>query len=838
MKGPVQTSEVSSRGRWKGVLRWGLVLSSFLVIATFSLHRVVDTDIWWHLKTGEYTLKEGRLVTQDIFSYTAGDQSGVGIELWLLPQWLSQVILFGLYSLAGIPGLVLFKTAVLLASFALLYLIGYRKGNSTVLIGCLLFAAFTSHNWFSLRPYMFSLLFLALDFYILERYRTGERNLISLLPVIQIVWANMHQGHVVGMVLILCYLMGELVSGSKIRPFRNLEGMDRGRYWRLLVFGGLALVAGLVSFRTPQVLLRLTGLLRAEGAERPFAMIAEWIPPFSPEMQYLELLFYKLLIGASAVGFLLNLRKVRVSLLLVWAAFLVLSVTAHRNIFFFAPLTAPIIALNLSSFIRDSRLGRLRRPVVIEPALQGLLILFFLWWIPRLTSDSYYIQKGRPQRFGLGVSQISFPEKAVDFILEEEIPGNIFNDYDIGGYFLWRCYPDKKNFIDGRIVDPSFLTYYRRIVADPSLLDEVVERYRLNCALLSHTSPDAIGLIRKLYAERNWSLIYLDEVATVFVLNTPENQPLITQAQVDFLATRKERMRPPKEQPPGGWLRRATSKVVPRRVKYPFDNLGRGRILLNLGLYPQAELEVKQALRVNPDLAYPHYLLGRIYLWSGRKQEAISEYSKALEIDPGLAAAHDDLGTIYADIGDYEYALSEFRKAIRSGGGESAYSNLGALYLRMGRYDDAISAYRRALRVNPRHAGTHGSLGDIYFSRREHDKAIEEYRLALELDPKLLQAYLSVAAVYAQRGLYEEAVAECEKALEVEPRFAMAYYALGDVHSARLRSGREIPGPEKERLVAQAVRSYEQFIRYWTGDEGQVKAARRNIERLEKLAPD
>ena len=847
----------SPRSRREGILTWVLMGTSLLLISIFSLHTVVDTDIWWHLKTGESILKEGRLVTEDIFSYTAMDQSGVGIELWLLPQWLSQVILYLIYSLSKISGLVIFKTFVLVASFAILYLIGYPRGNPILLIGSLLFAVITSNNWFSLRPYIFSLLFLTLDFYILERFRIGKKSPIFLLPFIQILWANMHSGHMVGMVLVSCYLIGEWLRGFSLRAFRGFVVMDlaetspggRKRYWRLLVFGGLSLIAGLVSFKTPQVLLLLSGLLKAEGSERPFSMIGEWVSPFSPKMQYLELTFYKGMIILSAIAFILNRRNLNLTLLLVWIAFLFLSVTAHRNILFFAPLSSLILFYNFSDFAKEMEIKWSktkgwrrfsRRRVALKIAIQLLLILFCLGWIPKLVSNSYYIQENRPQRFGLGISEVSFPEKAIDFILKKKIPGNIFNNYDIGGYFLWRLYPEKKSFIDGRITDPSFLTYYGRILSDPSLFDEVTLRYKINCALLSHTSPETLGLIKRLYKDEAWNLIYLDEIAAIFIRDTPENQEIISQSPPNFLFIQEI-----SERTPGigkdsrGEFRALISILFPQKVKYPFSNLGKGRIFLNLELYREAEMEVKEAIQENPDLAYSHFLLGRIYLWSGRESKAIQEYRSALEIDPRLAKAHDDLGIIYASQGKPELAIREFKKAIRSGSGEEGpHFNLGVLYMRMNRFDDAKEEFKKTLRINPRHGQAHGNLGEIYLSKGLWDKAIEEYRLVLKETPTYLIAYLSLAGAYASKGFYEEAIEECKKALLINPNFSEAYYAIGDLQMSKIVSGRHLSPSLRRRLVEEAIHSYEQFLEYWTGDPKKKDTARENIGRLLKMAEE
>ncbi|GAG27787.1 unnamed protein product, partial [marine sediment metagenome] len=43
------------------------------------------------------------------------------------------------------------------------------------------------------------------------------------------------------------------------------------------------------------------------------------------------------------------------------------------------------------------------------------------------------------------------PVEAVDYLLKNNLPGEIFNSYDHGSYLIYRLYPERKVYIDGRI---------------------------------------------------------------------------------------------------------------------------------------------------------------------------------------------------------------------------------------------------------------------------------------------------------------------------------------------------------------------------------------------------
>src|SRR5216684_7410571 len=60
---------------------------------------MADPDVWWHLRTGQLILQNHALFHTDPYSFTRFGQS------WINHEWLSEVLLFGLYRVAGFGGL-------------------------------------------------------------------------------------------------------------------------------------------------------------------------------------------------------------------------------------------------------------------------------------------------------------------------------------------------------------------------------------------------------------------------------------------------------------------------------------------------------------------------------------------------------------------------------------------------------------------------------------------------------------------------------------------------------------------------------------------------------------
>src|SRR5437763_17139596 len=98
-----------------------LVTLTGLLLFTLFSGEIRDTDIWLHLKTGQHTLETRALTVPDPFSYTTSMTSRkyAGEEVTryfnLTHEWLAQILMYLIHSVAGFPGLVLARALLLMA---------------------------------------------------------------------------------------------------------------------------------------------------------------------------------------------------------------------------------------------------------------------------------------------------------------------------------------------------------------------------------------------------------------------------------------------------------------------------------------------------------------------------------------------------------------------------------------------------------------------------------------------------------------------------------------------------------------------------------------------------
>ena len=114
-----------------------------------------------------------------------------------------------------------------------------------------------------------------------------------------------------------------------------------------------------------------------------------------------------------------------------------------------------------------------------------------------------------------GISQRSYPDKAADFLVENKIKGNFFNDFNSGAYLLGRTFPDIKVFIDGR-ADPygdELIVTYRNITLVRPKWQESLQAYDVHTAIIGANSTLSLAM----NADPAWTRVYQDDVAEIFV---------------------------------------------------------------------------------------------------------------------------------------------------------------------------------------------------------------------------------------------------------------------------------------------------------------------------------
>jgi len=670
-----------------------LLIFLLATVAAYSAHDIANLDIWYHLKSGELIFDRLEIPRTNTFSYIAADHPSFNF------YWLFQILVHFVYRISGISGLILIKIAILTTSFFLLFTMRNKEDGCILPVFSLLLAVMAANGRFIVRPELASYMFLCLYFFILHRYHNRKGRSIYLLIPLQIFWANMHGFWALGLFLVWAFLAGELVMWKAPLPFHwKGETAVQGRdYYRLFAIGLMVTAVTLITPH-PQKIFQLAaemfaGLKGATGRGGPL-IINELISPFSanPLFSWQAIFYYKMLLVVSAVAFVLNFRRINITHLLIYVGFLYLSIQARRNIAPFALISAPITFWNLGFFYRDyiEPFTRGRKDLMnrIRAILSAGLIVAMILFIYDAVSDRYYIRDRSIKRFGFGIARFSYPEKAIDFIQENNIQGNMFNEPAIGHYITWRCFPKRRVFLDGRFDFPErFLSHYYV----PELWQKISERYNINYVLLGHGRfPDLAGLVRMLYFHKEWALIYYDEMSVVFIRNVPANQPIIEKYKVAF------------EEVEDHAKTEAPRKNLFGALDLPVAQFQLGNLYATLGLHDMAIKKYKECIEIAPKFWEAHSNLGGMYQRGGRVGEALREYKTAVEIEPDFAAGYVRLGDLYAARGNMREAIVAYKQATDIEPGHvTAHRNLALLYVRMKDYKKGVTELEAVLEINP-----------------------------------------------------------------------------------------------------------------------------------------
>ena len=193
-----------------------------------------------------------------------------------------------------------------------------------------------------------------------------------------------------------------------------------------------------------------------------------------------------------------------------------------------------------------------------------------------------------------------------------------------------------------------------------------------------------------------------------------------------------------------------------------------------------------KTLEQNPEAVEAHLVLADVYCEDGMYDEAIVEFRRALRRTPGSARAYLGLGITYGKKGEYGSAISQIQQAIALDPEfADAYHSLGAIYCHMGRIDEGIAQYQKALSLSPYSAQVHNSLGNAQLMKGDLDQAISRYQMALKINPDLVGAHVNLAHAYTRSGKTEEAISECRKTLAIDPDCAQAHGCLGNAYVVR-----------------------------------------------------
>ncbi len=267
---------------------------------------------------------------------------------------------------------------------------------------------------------------------------------------------------------------------------------------------------------------------------------------------------------------------------------------------------------------------------------------------------------------------------------------------------------------------------------------------------------------------------------------------------------------------------------------------GRGDTYLEQGDPEAALREYRQAIRLNPRHAAPHYgvslALARL---RADPAERIAALEKAATRDPDLAQAHNDLGILHMEGGRFIEAERALRTAVAVDPQfAEAHNNLGVLYAKLGRNSEAERLFRRAAEDDPGYAAAYVNHGLTLAALDQWEPAERSLRKAEELLPDDLKVLTGLGILFMRTNRAEEALTRLHRIAELNPRSAQAHLNVGGALTAKL----DLEGALASFTRAAALAPDSSQVRYHRGrclyDLGRNEEARAELQRAVALAPD
>ncbi|PIY95599.1 MAG: hypothetical protein COY66_06335 [Candidatus Kerfeldbacteria bacterium CG_4_10_14_0_8_um_filter_42_10] len=683
--------------KYQRILYFAAMILAFSVIFVICVFPIEDVDTWMHLKYGEHIVETKSLPQYDFFSYTVTGTRDADHE------WLAQVALYLVYRFFGFDGLVLFKTIIILITFwILLRTVNKLWGRSFSSLLLLVGMAMTGAFRFVERPELFTFLLLSLLIYILFTYQRSQRSwIIFFIPLIFLIWVNVHGGFIIGWGLLGLYSFLQIafyLLKRKISWFSQFA-LDAKKL-KLLI--PAALLSILICFVNPygaeMISLPFKGIF---GLSNFFAEINEWKSPFDP--MHLPREYVTLFLSSAAalfVLFLLNFRKFNPLYFLVFLFFAYSNFKGMRNIVLYALGIYVPFVYSLKEFIASFKATAIQRKIFMPLMRIGLILFFFLLFLQ-------FLFRGNPlglnyHYFYLGAALDNFPETAAEFVDNAKIEGNMMNQYGLGSFLIWKWYPERKVFLDGRsgLYGEDFFFRYKSFGYDKEELAKATEEYDFNFILVQHSDF--------LYANPDWKLIYYDNLFDVYIRNIERNKDIIANYGYEYLDPNKslndifDRLTDEN----AGQFKNEILKSIAQNSKNIVGYIYLAEFYNRTGDSAKALETLVAAEQISPKLPQVQLALGNYYALQSNYERATRYYKKALSLDSSAAEAHHNLGNVYAKTGKYQSAAKEYQKALYFDNGYSlAYLGLGIVYSDyLNDPAKAVFAFKKYLELEPESA--------------------------------------------------------------------------------------------------------------------------------------
>lgn len=485
-----------------------MILFTVVMAGVYLSRPLFDPDFYWHLKTGQWIWQYKSLPYLDPFGVPPLPDPSPRNDFILTSYWLIQLIMYAFYSLAGMSGLIVFRWVA--AGICLLICSAWvdlrnSKAIAVIATGTILLLEY----YFIERPQFVSFICCGALLVILFRF-FEQRAVASLwemtaqLSLLMILWSNMHGGFLIGQAILIYCIIAE-----GIKFFHTSLMPLSAKSYRILVISALtALIASFINPNAINLIKYLPTIFDANNYANQGVL---------EELSIIE--YFKLTKDNTNILLI-------VSMLLTVSA---LMLSKHRrNITWIGILLGcacmGCLHMRLMPFFIVSAILFMTKYFEAESSALTAKILLFCMVV---TTTSFCVINEFPRVFEVKktgwVPIYQLPVRSADFIMKNNIEGNVYTTLYWGGYMIWRVGPENKIFHDGRFLSIQRAWEYNNstkyIVNQRPYWKGLLRRYDVRTVILPiYDDNGKLDLLTQSVADDNeWAMVFAAENEAVFV---------------------------------------------------------------------------------------------------------------------------------------------------------------------------------------------------------------------------------------------------------------------------------------------------------------------------------
>jgi hypothetical protein len=360
----------------------------------------------------------------------------------------------------------------------------------------------------NIRPELFGYVFFSFLLFIYFSYPKYKK-LLFCIPIIMLLWINMHITFIFGIIL-LVFIFLKIFKHSK-KPLTP--------YYLLLATSLFILILnpnGLNGVLYPFRIFQNYGYQIVENQNLLFLHNMMFVPVIK---------YFFLITPVVLFTIIVLLEQRKVTRFLLFFLFYFFAFYQIRHFPFFVLITVPIVASIIHRGIFYIKVLIKKKGINISNYLMFvysfliILIIFCSIGTYIITQNIYYDSIDSGNNFGISFTENG--KKASDFVLQKKLSKNIFNNFDIGGYLIYRLYPHYKVFVDNRpeaYPKEFFESLYIPLHLDKEFRQKIFEKYKIHTVFYNHTDQTqwARTFIEQMKNDSKWNLIYLDPTIIIF----------------------------------------------------------------------------------------------------------------------------------------------------------------------------------------------------------------------------------------------------------------------------------------------------------------------------------